>query len=66
MGFTPLQAIQSATLNAADLLGWSDRVGAIEAGKFADIIGVNGDPTQDVTTLENVQWVMKGGEVVKQ
>jgi imidazolonepropionase-like amidohydrolase len=66
MGFTPLQAIQSATLNAADLLGWSDRVGAIEPGKFADIIGVNGDPTQDVTTLEHVQWVMKGGEVYKQ
>lgn len=66
MGFTPLQAIQSATLNAADLLGWSDRIGAIEPGKFADIIGVEGDPTQDVTTLERVQWVMKGGEVYKQ
>ena len=66
MGFTPLQAIQSATLNAADLLGWSDRVGAIEAGKFADIIAVQGDPTQDVTTLERVRWVMKGGEVYKQ
>jgi len=66
MGFTPLQAIQSATLNAADLLGWSDRIGAIEPGKFADIIGVEGDPTRDVTTLERVQWVMKGGEVYKQ
>jgi len=66
MGFTPLQAIQSATVSAADLLGWSDRVGAIEPGKFADIIGVSGDPTQDVTTLERVQWVMKGGEVYKQ
>ena len=66
MGFTPLQAIQSATLNAADLLGWSDRIGAIEPGKFADIIGVEGDPTHDVTTLERVQWVMKGGEVYKQ
>jgi imidazolonepropionase-like amidohydrolase len=66
MGFTPLQAIQSATVNAADLLGWSDRIGAIEAGKFADIIAVEGDPTQDITTLERVKWVMKGGEVVKQ
>jgi len=65
MGLTPLQAIQSATLNAADLLGWSDRVGAIEAGKFADIIAVQGDPLQDITTLERVQWVMKGGEVYK-
>ncbi len=66
MGFTPLQAIQSATLSAADLLGWSDRVGALEPGKFADIIGVEGDPTQDITTLERVKWVMKGGEVYKQ
>ena len=44
LGLTPLQAIQAATVNAADLLGWSDRVGAIEAGKFADLIAVQGDP----------------------
>ena len=66
MGLTPIQAIQTATLNAADLLGWTDRIGSIEPGKFADIIGVSGDPTQDITTLERVQWVMKGGEVYKQ
>jgi imidazolonepropionase-like amidohydrolase len=65
MGMTPLQAIQSATLNAADLLGWSDRVGSIDAGKFADLIAVEGDPLLDVTTLERVKWVMKGGQVVK-
>src|SRR5215469_9397369 len=48
MGMTPLQAIQTATVNAADLLGWSDRIGSLEAGKYADIIAVNGDPTKDV------------------
>jgi imidazolonepropionase-like amidohydrolase len=65
LGLTPLQAIQSATVNDADLLGWSDKVGAIDPGKFADIIAVDGDPLADVTTLERVKFVMKGGEVVK-
>jgi imidazolonepropionase-like amidohydrolase len=65
LGLTPLQAIQSATINDADLLGWSDRVGTIEPGKWADIIAVDSDPLADVTTLERVKFVMKGGEVVK-
>jgi imidazolonepropionase-like amidohydrolase len=65
MGMTPLQAIQSATVNAADLLGW-DKIGSIEPEKFADIIAVNGDPTKDVTLLENPLFVMKGGTVYKQ
>ena len=65
MGLTPLQSIQSATINAADLLGWSDKMGAVEPGKWADIIAVDGDPLQEVTTLERVKFVMKGGEVVK-
>lgn len=65
LGMTPLQAIRSGTVNASQLLGWSDRVGAIEAGKFADMIAVNGDPLKDVTELERVQWVMKGGAVVR-
>jgi len=64
LGMTPMQSIQAATVNAADLLGWSDRVGSIEAGRFADIIAVNGDPIADVTVLEHVAFVMKSGQVV--
>ena len=64
-GMTPLQAIQTATVHASKLLGWEDRIGAIEAGKYADLIAVDGDPLQDVTELERVKWVMKGGVVVK-
>ena len=64
-GTTPMQAIQAATVNAADLLGWADRVGALEPGKYADLIAVSGDPLQDVTVLEHVAFVMKGGAVVK-
>ncbi len=65
LGLTPLQAIQAATLNAADLLGWSGKVGTLEPGAWADIVAVDGDPIKDVTTLEHVKFVMKGGEVVK-
>lgn len=65
MGMTPLQAIQTATVNAADLLGWSDHIGTIEQGKFADMVAVNGDPTKDVTLLQNPVFVMKGGTVYR-
>jgi imidazolonepropionase-like amidohydrolase len=64
-GMTPMQAIQAATINAADLIGWKDRVGSIAPGKFADIIAVQGDPTRDATELTRVRFVMKGGAVVK-
>jgi len=64
-GLTPMQAIQAATISAADLLGWKDTVGSIAPGKYADIIAVSGDPLEDVTILENVVFVMKGGVVYK-
>jgi len=64
-GMTPQQAIQAATVNAADLLGWSDRVGAVAPGLLADLIAVSGDPLQDVTELERVKFVMKGGVVYR-
>ena len=63
-GMTPLQAIQSATLNAAEALGSKD-VGVIEAGRWADMVAVAGDPSQDVTVLENIPVVIKGGALVK-
>lgn len=65
LGMTPLQAIQTGTVNAADLLGWSDRIGTIEPGKFADIVAVDGDPTKDVTLLQHPVMVMKSGVVYK-
>jgi imidazolonepropionase-like amidohydrolase len=65
MGMTPLQAIQTATVNAADLLGWSDRVGSLEPEKYADLVAVSNDPTKDVTTLEHPVFVMKGGVVYR-
>jgi imidazolonepropionase-like amidohydrolase len=64
-GLTPTQAIQAATVSAADLLGWNDKVGVITPGAFADIIAVDGDPLKDVTELERVKFVMKGGVVYK-
>lgn len=64
-GMTRQQAIQAATVNAADLLGWSDRVGAVAPGLYADLVAVNGDPVQDITELERVSFVMKGGIVYK-
>jgi imidazolonepropionase-like amidohydrolase len=64
-GMPPLEAIRAATINAAELLGWQERVGAIEAGKYADLIAVEGDPLADIAVLRQVRFVMKGGTVVK-
>lgn len=64
-GMTPLQAIQAATIESAKLLNWHKDVGEIKAGKFADIIAVKGNPLKDVSLLENVDFVMKGGKVYK-
>jgi imidazolonepropionase-like amidohydrolase len=64
-GMSPSQAIQSATTVAAEMMGWQDRIGSIEKGKFADIIAVSGDPLKDITELQRVKFVMKGGQVVR-
>ncbi len=64
-GMTPMQAIQAATSNAADLLGHSTELGSIKAGKYADLIAVSGDPLKDISLLENVEFVMKNGTVYK-
>jgi imidazolonepropionase-like amidohydrolase len=65
LGMPPLDIIRAATSDAAELLGWQDRIGAIEAGELADLVAVSGDPMQDITELERVKFVMKGGLVVK-
>ena len=64
-GMTPLQAIRSATSVGAENIGWKDRVGSIEKGKLADLVGVSGNPATDVTELERVKFVMKGGQIVR-
>ncbi len=63
---TPMQAIQSATSNAADLLGKANLLGSLQPGKYADIIAVSGNPLEDIRLLENVKFVMKEGKTYKQ
>jgi imidazolonepropionase-like amidohydrolase len=64
-GMTPMQAIQSATINAARLMQWEDRVGSLAPGKFADVIAVKGDGLADLHPFQNVEFVMKGGRLIK-
>jgi len=64
-GMRPMQAIRSGTVVPAELLGWNDKIGTIEAGKWADLVAVTGDPLKDITELERVKFVMKGGQVYK-
>jgi imidazolonepropionase-like amidohydrolase len=64
-GMTPMQAIVAGTQSAADLLGLAGHVGTVRPGAWADLVAVTGDPLADITVLERVEWVMKGGEVVK-
>jgi imidazolonepropionase-like amidohydrolase len=64
-GMTPMQAIHSATTTAAEMLGWTDKIGTVEAGKWADLVAVSGDPLKDITELQRVQFVMKSGSVFK-
>ena len=60
-----LDILRAVTSNAAELLGWQDKVGAVEPGRFADLVAVAGDPVADITELERVRFVMKDGQVVK-
>src|SRR5262245_55547533 len=64
-GMPPLDIIRAATASAAEMLGWQDRVGTVEPGRFADLVAVAGDPVADVTELERVAFVMKGGQVIR-
>jgi imidazolonepropionase-like amidohydrolase len=64
-GMPSLDVIRAITTNAAEMLGWQDRIGAVEAGKFADLVAVSGDPIADITEIERVQFVMKNGEIVR-
>ena len=64
-GMTPMQAIRSGTTAAAELLGWTDRMGSVEAGKWADLVAVSGDPLKDIAELQRVKFVMKDGAVIK-
>jgi imidazolonepropionase-like amidohydrolase len=64
-GMTPLEIIRAVTTNAAELLGWQDRIGAVEPGKFTDLVAVAGDPIADITELERVRFVMKDGQLVR-
>ncbi|MCZ8171713.1 MAG: amidohydrolase family protein, partial [Brevundimonas sp.] len=64
-GMTPMQAIQSATIVGAQMLGWSDRVGAIAPGRFADLVALDENPLIDISALERIDHVMKGGVVIR-
>jgi imidazolonepropionase-like amidohydrolase len=64
-GMPALDVVRALTTNSAQMLGWADRIGAIEPGKFADLIAVSGDPLADITELERVRFVMKDGQVVR-
>jgi imidazolonepropionase-like amidohydrolase len=64
-GMTPAQSLQAGTINGARLMRWSDDMGSISKGKFADIVAVSGDPLADITETERVKFIMKGGEIFR-
>ena len=64
-GMTPSRAIQSGTMINAEAMGWQDQIGSIDKGKYADLIAVSGDPLADITELQRVKFVMKGGKIIR-
>ena len=64
-GVTPARAIQAGTMTNAEAMGWQDQIGSIDKGKFADLIAVSGDPLADITELQRVKFVMKGGKIIR-
>ena len=64
-GMTPAQALRMATTTAADIIGWQDRVGTVEKGKFGDLVAVSGDPLADITEMSRIKFIMKGGQIVR-
>ena len=65
-GLTPARAIQAGTKTNAEAMGWQDRIGSIEKGKYADLIAVSGNPLADITELQRVRFVMKSGKIIRQ
>jgi imidazolonepropionase-like amidohydrolase len=64
-GLSPARVIQSGTMINAEIMGWQDHIGSIDKGKYADLIAVSGDPLADITELQRVRFVMKGGKVIR-
>jgi imidazolonepropionase-like amidohydrolase len=64
-GLTPVRAVQSATMINSKALGWQDRIGSVDKGKYADLVAVSGDPTADITEIQRVNFVMKGGKIIR-
>ena len=62
---SPARVLQAGTMTNAEVLGWKDRIGSIDKGKYADVIAVSGDPLADITELERVKFVMKGGKIIR-
>jgi imidazolonepropionase-like amidohydrolase len=65
VGMKPLDIVRAVTTNAAEMIGWQDRVGSVEPGRYADLVAVAGDPVADIGELERVRFVMKDGQVVR-
>jgi imidazolonepropionase-like amidohydrolase len=64
-GLTPVRVLQSGTMINAKALGWQDQIGSVDKGKYADLVAVSGDPTADITELQRVNFVMKGGKIIR-